>query len=66
LILENAFAFRLITLVIGVPVLYLLDYRVADSIIYWVLLVIVGYAGTYAYVRNRGKEVGRAMRKPRT
>jgi hypothetical protein len=63
IILENAFALRLITLVLGIPALYLLDYHVDHSVIYWLILVIVGVAGTYLYVRQRGKLVSQAMRK---
>jgi hypothetical protein len=63
-ILENAIVFRLITLVLGIPALYLLDYHVAHSVIYWTTLGIVGVAGTYLYVRQRGKVVGRAIHKP--
>jgi hypothetical protein len=62
-ILENAIVVRLITLVLGIPALYLLDYHVDHAVIYWSILVIVGVAGTYLYVRQRGKVVGQAMRK---
>ena len=61
-ILENALGLRLITLILGIPALYLLDHHVAHAAIDWTVLIVVGVTGTHMYVRRRGKVIGRAMR----
>lgn len=61
-IVENALGFRIITLILGIPALYLLDHHVALAVIDWLVLIVVGVGGTHLYVRRRGKAIGRAMR----
>jgi hypothetical protein len=52
-ILENALGLRLITLIMGIPALYLLDHHVAHAAIDWTVLIVVGVTGTHMYVRLR-------------
>jgi di/tricarboxylate transporter len=49
-ILENALGFRIITLILGIPALYLLDHHVAYAAIDWAVLTVVG-VGRHTRVR---------------